>query len=104
MNTRESAPENVASETLQDYERARVPSHRKRGSIGLTLVVMRLSVASPSLLLGSALVAGMGLKRAIVATLWGAIIGTPICILASYVGTQSRLSTAMTLKFSFGTI
>ena len=89
-------------DVFQDYERARVPSHHKRSSIGLTLVVMSLSVAIPSLLLGSALVTGMGLKRAIAATLWGAIIGTPICMLASYVGTQSRLSTAMTLKFAFG--
>jgi cytosine permease len=46
----------------------------------------------------------MGLKRAIAATLWGAVIGTPICLLASYVGTQSRLSTAMTLKFAFGSM
>jgi cytosine permease len=93
-----------ATGVLEDYERARVPSHHRRGSIGLTLVVMSLSVAIPSLLLGSALVVGMGLRRAFFATIFGTIVGAPICMLASHVGTRSRLSTAMTLKFAFGSV
>ncbi|MGH9712813.1 MAG: purine-cytosine permease family protein [Candidatus Acidiferrales bacterium] len=69
----------------------------------MTLVLMSLCVAIPSLLLGAALVEGMGLQRTITATIWGALVGTPICILAAHVGVRSRLSTAMTLKFAFGT-
>jgi cytosine permease len=88
---------------LEDYERKRVPVQEGRGLLGMTLVLMSLCVAIPSLLLGAALVEGMGLRRAITATLWGALVGTPVCILAAHVGVRSRLSTAMTLKFAFGT-
>jgi cytosine permease len=87
---------------LEDYERSRVPDQEGRGLVGTTLVLMSLCVAIPSLLLGAALVEGMGLGRTITATLWGSLVGTPICILAAHVGVRSRLSTAMTLKFAFG--
>ena len=96
-------PINTGGGVLEDYERKRVPVQEGRGLLGMTLVLMSLCVAIPSLLLGAALVEGMGLRRAITATLWGALVGTPVCILAAHVGVRSRLSTAMTLKFAFGT-
>jgi len=99
----EEIPIAPASGVLEDYERTRVPESEGRGLLGMTLVLMSLCVAIPSLLLGAALVEGMGLRRTITATLWGALVGTPICILAAHVGVRSRLSTAMTLKFAFGT-
>jgi cytosine permease len=97
------APIALAGGVLEDYERKRVPELEGRGLLGMTLVLMSLCVAIPSLLLGAALVEGMGLRRTITATLWGALVGTPVCILAAHVGARSRLSTAMTLKFAFGT-
>lgn len=99
----EEPPITPATGVLEDYERTRVPELEGRGLLGMTLVLMSLCVAIPSLLLGAALVEGMGLRRTISATLWGALVGTPICILAAHVGVRSRLSTAMTLKFAFGT-
>jgi cytosine permease len=87
---------------LEDYERKRVPALEGRGLLGTTLVLMSLSVAIPSLLLGAALTEGLGLRRAIYATIWGALAGTPICLLTAHVGVRGRLSTAMTLRLAFG--
>lgn len=104
MTQEEVAPVAGGAGVLEDYERKRVPLQEGRGLLGMTLVLMSLCVAIPSLLLGAALVEGMGLRQAITATLWGALVGTPICILTAHVGMRSRLSTAMTLKFAFGTV
>ncbi len=56
------------------------------------------------MVLGSNLAAGMGFKVAFSAIIWGSLIAMPICVLASHVGTKSRLSTGMTLKFAFGSL
>ena len=79
-----------------------MPAEKGRNYIELTAVFLSLCVGIPPLLLGSALVARMGLEKAIAATFWGCVLATPICLLASHVGTRSRLSTGMTLKFAFG--
>ena len=92
----------MSNAVLEDYERTRVPAQEGRGYFGLTLVFLGICIAIPSFLLGSALAASMGLKRAIASTFWGCVVATPVCLLASHVGTQTRLSTAMTLKFTFG--
>lgn len=92
----------MSNAVLEDYERTRVPAQEGRGYFGLTLVFLGICIAIPSFLLGSALAASMGLKRAIACTFWGCVVATPVCLLASHVGTRTRLSTAMTLKFTFG--
>lgn len=89
---------------LQDYEHSAVPAGQYRGYVSLTLVFVGVCIGIPPLLLGSKLVAGMGMKNAASAILWSSLIATPICLLASHVGLRSRLSTAMTLKYAFGSV
>ena len=86
MTQEELTPVAEGAGVLEDYERKRVPLREGRGLLGMTLVLMSLCVAIPSLLLGAALVEGMGLRQAITATLWGALLGTPVCMLAAHVG------------------
>src|SRR5581483_6736532 len=92
------------SSVLQDYEHSAVPASHYRGYLSLILVFVGVCIGIPPLLLGSKLVAGMGMKNAASAVLWSSLIATPICLLASHVGMRSRLSTAMTLKYAFGSV
>jgi cytosine permease len=97
-------PEHSVLGLLEDYERKRVPTREGRGWFALTLVFLGICIAIPSFLLGSALVVGVGMRDAVGATFWGCLIATPISLLAAHVGVRSRLSTAMTLRFSFGNL
>ncbi len=92
----------AANQILEDYARMQVPVQKGRNYVQLTMVFLAVCIGVPPLLLGSALAAGMGLNKAASAILWSSLIATPICLLASHVGTRSRLSTGMTLKFAFG--
>jgi cytosine permease len=96
-------PTHARESVLEDYERRQVPSDQGRSYLNLSFVFVGICVGIPPLLLGSALVAGMGLRGALLALVWSSVVATPICVLASHVGARSRLSTGMTLKFAFGT-
>ncbi len=87
---------------FEDYERQRVPPEARRTWWDLTLVYLGVCIAIPSFLLGSALAVGLGLGDTVSATIWGTLIATPICLLASHVGTCTRVSTALTLRLAFG--
>jgi cytosine permease len=89
---------------LVDYERSRVPHQQARGWFSLSTVFLGICVGIPPMVLGSNLAAGMGFQKAFSAIIWGSLIAMPICVLAAHVGTKSRLSTGMTLKFAFGSI
>jgi cytosine permease len=91
-----------ASGALADYERSRVPAQQARGWFSLSTVFLGICVGIPPMVLGSNLAAGMGFQKAFSAIIWGSLIAMPICVLASHVGTKSRLSTGMMLKFAFG--
>ena len=91
-----------SDQLLEDYERRRVPAEAQRGYFDLILIYLGVCIAIPSFLLGSVLTAGVGFEKAIGATIWGTLVSTPICLLASHVGTRTRVSTAMTLKLAFG--
>ena len=87
---------------LDDYSRQRVPAGEGRGYLKLTLVFLGICIAIPSFLLGSALVSGLGLRRAAAAIVLGTLISAPICVAAAHVGARARISTAMLLKRTFG--
>jgi cytosine permease len=86
-----------------DYARSRVPPGEGRGWFRLAAVFIGICIGIPPMVLGSDLAAGLGLGKAISATLWSSVIAMPICALAAYVGTKTRLSTGMTLRSTFGT-
>jgi cytosine permease len=98
-----SGTEITGSETLFDHERSRVPPNHSRNWISLSAVFLGICVGIPPMVLGSNLAAGMGFRAAASAVVWSSLIAMPICVLASHVGTRTRLSTGMTLRFAFGT-
>ncbi|MCI0622705.1 MAG: cytosine permease, partial [Acidobacteria bacterium] len=100
MNDQEKPP--GQKRVFEDYERQRVPAEVRRTWWDLTLVYLGVCIAIPSFLLGSALAVGLGFRDTIGATIWGTLIATPICLLASHVGTCTRVSTALTLRLAFG--
>lgn len=85
---------------LQHYERKQVPRHEGRTYVSLSLVFLGILIAIPSLLLGSALVSGVGLKGAASTSLLGALIAAPICLLVSHVGTRGRVRSEETRNMS----
>src|SRR5581483_1120069 len=76
---------------LDDYSRQRVPAGEGRGYLKLTLVFLGICIAIPSFLLGSALVSGLGLRRAAAAIVLGTLISAPICVAAAHVGARARI-------------
>jgi cytosine permease len=95
----------MTAQTLEtDYARSQVPVEQGRSWFKLAAVFVGICVGIPPMVLGADLAAGMGLNKAISVTLWSSLIAMPVCLLAAYVGTKSRLSTGMTLRFTFGVL
>lgn len=63
---------------------------------------MGLGVSLPMLYLGSEMSIGMGLKNAIIAFIVSTAILTVLCLVTTLIGTRTRLSTYMILRFPFG--
>lgn len=92
----------ATDQILEDYARAKVPDREGRSYVELTLVFLAVCVGVPPLLLGSALVAGMGLadKCFCFTTvdrheykpwgLWGGLEGAPNDAILNPGGTQER--------------
>ncbi len=68
----------------------------------VALILTSLGVSLPMLYLGSEMALLMGFKNAVIAFIVSTIILTALCLVTTLIGTRSRLSTYMILRFPFG--
>lgn len=68
----------------------------------VAFILTGLGVSLPMLYLGSEMVSLMGLKNAITAFIISTILLSVLCCITTIIGTRSRLSTYMILRFPFG--
>lgn len=68
----------------------------------VAFILMGLGVSLPMLYLGSEMAIEMGLKNAIIAFIVSTILLTILCLITTLIGTRTRLSTYMILRFPFG--
>lgn len=68
----------------------------------VAFILTGLGVSLPMLYLGSEMALAMGLKNAIIAFLVSTFLLTILCMVTTVIGTRSRLSTYMILRFPFG--
>lgn len=68
----------------------------------MAFILTGLGVSLPMLYLGSEMALAMGLRNAIIAYLISTVLLTILCLVTTIIGTRSRLSTYMILRFPFG--
>ena len=68
----------------------------------VAFILTGLGVSLPMLYLGSEMALAMGLRNAVIAFLVSTILLTVLCVITTVIGTRTRLSTYMILRFPFG--
>jgi cytosine permease len=87
---------------LEDYGTRPVPLEKTKTWFGMGMVIWGISVCIPAFMLGGIMAASAKLGAAIFAALIGGAILTVISLATGVIGAHTRMSTAMTSKFSFG--
>ncbi len=84
------------------YTNSKVQSEDYTSGWKVALILTGLGVSLPMLYLGSEMALTMGLQNAIIAFCVSTVILTVLCLVTTLIGTRSRLSTYMILRFPFG--
>ena len=84
------------------YTNSKVEKEDYTSGWKVALILTGLGVSLPMLYLGSELALKMGLKNAIIAILISTVLLTILCMVTTIIGTRTRLTTYMILRFPFG--
>ena len=84
------------------YTNSKVQAEDYTSGWKVALILTGLGVSLPMLYLGSEMALTMGLQNAIIAFCVSTVILTVLCLVTTLIGTRSRLSTYMILRFPFG--
>ncbi len=84
------------------YATSKVTSEDFTSGWTVALILAGMGFSLPILFLGSEIALGIGLKDALIAYGVSTLVLTILCLVTTIIGTRSRLSTYMILRFSFG--
>lgn len=84
------------------YATSKVSSKDFTSGWTVALILAGMGFSLPILFLGSEIALGIGLKDALIAYGISTLVLTILCLVTTIIGTRSRLSTYMILRFSFG--
>lgn len=84
------------------YTNSKVQKEDYTSGWKVALILTGLGVSLPMLYLGSELALKMGLKNAIIAILVATVLLSILCMVTTIIGTRTRLTTYMILRFPFG--
>lgn len=94
--------EKSMTELTQDYADGAVPENQTRSLVSITAVIIAFTINIGAILLGTRLGFETDFKTVLTGSFTGALILASIAGAMAVIGVQTRLSTAMISKFTFG--
>lgn len=89
---------------VEDHATQAVPDDQTVSGVRIALIIIGVAITVPAFLVGAEIAGALGLASSIKAFIAGAIVIAAIGALNGAVAAKSRLSTAMILNFSFGSM
>lgn len=84
------------------YTNSKVQKEDYTSGWKVAFILTGLGVSLPMLYLGSEMALAMGMKNAVIAFLVSTILLTVLCMVTTLIGTRTRLTTYLILRFPFG--
>lgn len=94
--------ENEKKSILEDYGSKPVPKDQQKGWFGVGIVYWGVAVCLPAFLLSGMIAGPMRLGSAIGIFLLGSVVLGGIAILMGIIGSQTKMSTGLSAKYTFG--
>ncbi len=103
MSNKNNPGEEINFEALlEDYERDRVPQEKTKSWLQMGLVWAGVGISLGLLITGGAIGAGLTLPQSLGASLLGGVVLSLVAALIGVIGANTKLSTAMIGRFTFG--
>ncbi|HVW69014.1 MAG TPA: cytosine permease [Steroidobacteraceae bacterium] len=90
------------SDGADDFSRAPVPEAATIGPVRIVLIVLAVSIALPTFLMGAQLGLNLGLRDTVIACTLGGVVLGGVAALSAIAGARSRVSSYMLIAAAFG--
>lgn len=101
-NSEETTEKNSLDELLNDYGVEPVPENETKNWLSMGLIWSGVGISLGLLMTGGALGEGLSFKQSVIAAIIGGVVLALVTILTGIVGANTKLSTAMISRFTFG--